>query len=253
MSLRVCHNVYIPLRESPTHRSEMTSQILFGERFGIVESVSNWHRVVTLFDSFTGWIDGSQAITREWDPAEKGIIICREVKCLRPDSTNVTLMPGSEIFKADLTNGCFKCADEDWKLAEKPYLQQLSPADSVTETAIQFLNAPYLWGGRTPGGIDCSGLVQVVYKIHGIQLPRNACDQAECGEVVSFIEEANPGDLLYFSGDTEGISHVGILLAPGKVLHASGSVKIDSVDHQGIWNNEKGKYTHYLRTIKRIL
>jgi len=230
----------------------MTSQILFGERFGIVESASNWLKVVTLFDSFTGWIDGSQVLTQEWDPAEKGIITGREVRCIRPDKSTIILMPGSEIFKADLSAGTFMCADEEWKLAEKPYIEFISPADTVIETSLQFLNTPYLWGGRTTGGIDCSGLVQIVYKIHGIQLPRNACDQAEAGEVVSFIEEALPGDLLFFSDETEAISHVAVLFAPGKVIHSSGTVKIDTVDHQGIWSADKGKYTHFLRTIRRI-
>ncbi|HPT11219.1 MAG TPA: C40 family peptidase [Bacteroidales bacterium] len=252
MSLRVCHNVYIPLRESPSHRSEMTSQILFGERFGIVESASNWLKVVTLFDSFTGWIDGSQAITQEWDPAEKGIITGRELRCIRPDRSVITLMPGSELFRADLATGTFLCADEEWQLVEKPYMQSVSPAGTVIETAMQFLNTPYLWGGRTTGGIDCSGLVQVVYKIHGVQLPRNAAEQAETGEIVSFIEEALPGDLLFFSCENEAISHVALFIAPGKVLHSSGTVKTDTVDHQGIWSADKGKYTHFLRTIRRI-
>jgi gamma-D-glutamyl-L-lysine dipeptidyl-peptidase len=244
--------VYIPLRESPSHRSEMTSQILFGERFGIVDSASNWLKVVSLFDSFTGWIDGSHAITQEWDITEKGIIAGREVRCVKPDNTIVTLMPGSEIFRLDMDEGTFICSDEKWRFAEKTYMTQLSPAGSVIETAMQFLNAPYLWGGRTPGGIDCSGLVQIVYKVHGIQLPRNAGDQAEAGEAVNFIEEALPGDLLYFSGETGSISHVAMYYAPGKVLHSSGTVKIETVDHQGIWSADKGKYTHFLRTIKRI-
>jgi gamma-D-glutamyl-L-lysine dipeptidyl-peptidase len=252
MSLRVCYNVYLPVRESPSHKSEMTSQILFGERFGIVDSVVNWLKVVTLFDSFTGWIDGSQAITQEWNPADKGIITGMVTECIRPDKTTVTLMPGSEIFNPDLSSGTFKCLDEEWRLSGEPYTQYLLSAGNIPDTAKQFLNVPYLWGGRTPGGIDCSGLVQIVYKIHGIQLPRNSYEQAECGKSVNFIEEALPGDLLFFSGEAETISHVAILYSPGKVIHSSGTVKIDTIDHQGIWSNEKGKYTHYLRAIKRI-
>ena len=161
-------------------------------------------------------------------------------------------MPGSELFRADLATGTFLCADEEWQLVEKPYMQSVSPAGTVIETAMQFLNTPYLWGGRTTGGIDCSGLVQVVYKIHGVQLPRNAAEQAETGEIVSFIEEALPGDLLFFSCENEAISHVALFIAPGKVLHSSGTVKTDTVDHQGIWSADKGKYTHFLRTIRRI-
>ena len=253
MSLRVCHNVFVPLRESPAHRSQMTSQLLFGERFGIVDSAAGWLKIVSFFDSYTGWIDGSQVLSREWDASQKGIITCKETRWRKPDNSVEVLMPGSEIFNFELSTGIITIEDEEWQLIDAPFEQALLPAGDIIQTALMFLNVPYLWGGRTPGGIDCSGLVQTVCKIHGIKLPRDAGEQAGKGETVNFIEEAMPGDLLFFSGETDNISHVAMFIEHGKVIHASGTVKIESVDHQGIWSNDKGKYTHYLRTIKRVL
>jgi len=252
MSLRVCYNIFIPLRESPSHRAEMTNQLLFGERFGITDTVGNWLRIVSLFDSFSGWIDNSQAVTGEWAAGSKGIVTGKIVKCVRPDKSIVHLMPGSEIHNLDFSTGIFKCNGETLQLYEKPFEDSVASAGSPLESALQFINVPYLWGGRTPGGIDCSGLIQTVFKIHGVALPRNSYTQAESGEAIDFFEESQPGDLLFFSGEGDTISHVGILASPGKLLHASGSVKIDAVDHQGIWSDTHENYTHNLRIIKRI-
>jgi cell wall-associated NlpC family hydrolase len=110
-----------------------------------------------------------------------------------------------------------------------------------------------MWGGKSLFGIDCSGLVQVVYKTIGLFLPRNASDQIKHGQVVSFVEEAKTGDLAFFDDEEGRIVHVGICLGQGRVLHASGSVRIDALDHQGIYNRENRKYTHHLRVIKRVI
>ena len=116
-----------------------------------------------------------------------------------------------------------------------------------------YLNAPYLWGGKTPFGIDCSGFTQMVYKLNGFALPRDAYQQAEIGETLSFVEEAEPGDLAFFDDDEGNIIHVGMVLEQGTIIHASGKVRIDALDHQGIYNKELKNYSHKLRLIKKII
>jgi cell wall-associated NlpC family hydrolase len=123
----------------------------------------------------------------------------------------------------------------------------------MTDTAMKFVNSPYIWGGRIPSGIDCSGFVQLVYKIHGVKIPRDSWQQAETGETVSFIEETVPGDLVLFDNERGRISHVGMILSRGLVIHASGRVRIDTIDHQGIYKNDIKGYSHRLRTIRRII
>jgi gamma-D-glutamyl-L-lysine dipeptidyl-peptidase len=123
----------------------------------------------------------------------------------------------------------------------------------LIEDAMLYMHAPYLWGGRTPFGIDCSGFVQMVYKIQGLKLLRDASQQAAQGEIISLLAEAEPGDLAFFD-DTEGnITHVGMLIDPQRIIHCSGKVRIDALDHEGIYNVKLQKYTHKLRLIKRIL
>ena len=124
--------------------------------------------------------------------------------------------------------------------------------EEITKTSLEYLNSPYLWGGNSPYGIDCSGLTQMSYALHGIQIPRDACDQATIGETVSFLAEAEPGDLIYFDNSEAVITHVGILLPNNKIIHASGHVRIDSIDHQGIYRADMSKYTHKLRIIKKL-
>ena len=118
---------------------------------------------------------------------------------------------------------------------------------------MKFINSPYIWGGRIPSGIDCSGLTQLVYKIHGKPIPVTAGFRQRQGKGINFIEETRPGDLVFFDNDRGRISHVGMIISSGLVIHASGRVRIDRIDHQGIFRQESGKYSHHLRMIKRIM
>ena len=120
-------------------------------------------------------------------------------------------------------------------------------------TAKEFLNAPYLWGGKSFFGVDCSGFTQLVYKVNNVKLPRDAYQQAEVGEALSFVEESQPGDLAFFENAEGRIIHVGIMLDDQKIIHASGKVRIDTLDSTGIFNQEMNKHTHKLRFVKSIL
>src|SRR5690606_20833935 len=123
----------------------------------------------------------------------------------------------------------------------------------VLTTAHNFLNTPYLWGGRTHFGIDCSGFSQVVYTVLGLNIKRDAWQQAEQGQLVDFLEEAKTGDLAFFDNEEGRITHVGIMIGNSQIIHASGRVKIDNIDNQGIFSSDLKRYTHKLRIIKRYI
>jgi hypothetical protein len=252
MDLFICTNTYIALRAAPSHRSEMVSQLLFGERFSIIENSGTWLRIETLFDHYKSWINSLHGGYAGWYDEGPGVITGQEMFCNREDGNLMRLFPGSELFglSNDLSTFCLSGMTFTIPAAQASLL---TPHASVTETALLFLNAPYLWGGRTPAGTDCSGFVQTVYKIHGLALPRDAAQQAEQGHTINFFSDANKGDLLFFSTDNDNISHTGILLDKKTVIHASGIVRTDIVDHQGIWREDAGKYTHRLRIIKRVI
>jgi hypothetical protein len=125
--------------------------------------------------------------------------------------------------------------------------------ESIVYNARKFLNAPYLWGGRTPFGIDCSGFTQLIYKICGVRIPRDTSDQVKLGTAIDFVNEAKPGDLAFFDNKDGRVIHVGIILEGSRIIHASGQVRIDYIDHEGINNADSFRYTHQLRVVKNIL
>ena len=127
------------------------------------------------------------------------------------------------------------------------------PKSDLVKTAFMYLNAPYLWGGKTPFGIDCSGFTQMVYKLNGYSLLRDASQQATQGEALSFIEESEAGDLAFFDNDEGVITHVGIIMEDNYIIHSSGKVRIDRLDHLGIFNPDTQRHTHKLRVIKKYI
>lgn len=123
----------------------------------------------------------------------------------------------------------------------------------IVSTGFNYLNSPYLWGGRSFFGIDCSGFTQITFKLNGFKLPRDASQQANLGTPLSFVEEAQAGDLAFFDNEEGKIIHVGIILDDHKIIHASGKVRVDKLDHYGIFNVDTKKYSHHLRVIKKVL
>ena len=249
----ICENVFVPLRAGPSHRLEMLSQILFGEKYIVLEEIGKWIRIETLFDHYRGWIDIMHLQHTEDDEGLQGSVLNRSLACFRSDSTKLVLEAGCEIFNPDFDNKTFSVGKNLYTTCSEFKPSFVNVFKKPQDSAMDMINSPYIWGGRIPSGIDCSGFTQLIYKIHGTAIPRDSSKQAETGECVGFIEETIPGDLVFFDNEKGLISHVGMIISRGLVIHASGRVRIDTIDHQGIFKNETGNYSHRLRTIRRIL
>ncbi|MBP7174017.1 MAG: C40 family peptidase [Cloacibacterium sp.] len=231
MEKTICNVIVSPLRRENSDKSEMVSQILYGEQVEVIDIKDNFTKIKMLFDGYEGWCD-TKHLTKITDTNKRNILTKSFGVYDLPEGRSL-LSIGSEVTFFE---------------EENHLLENLS--ESLVETAKNFLNVPYLWGGRSFFGIDCSGFTQLVYKVHGISLPRDAYQQAEVGKVLDFVEESKPGDLAFFENEEGKIHHVGILLSPNEIIHASGKVRIDALDYSGIFNQEMNKHTHKLRFVK---
>ena len=255
MEYGICTLNIIPLRKEAKDTSEMVSQLLFGDHFKILETKMQWLYIQMAFDGYQGWIDKKQIQEISLDFFN---LLEKETPVYQYDLLNSitlndqSLMPISfgarlPLYKDNsITINNLKYSIDSEVITEK------QPKSNLVETAFNYLNAPYLWGGKSPFGIDCSGFTQMVYRINGYKLYRDASQQAKQGEVLSFIEESEPGDLAFFDNSDGFITHVGIILANNYIIHASGRVRLDRLDQSGIFNEETKRHTHKLRVIKRI-
>ncbi len=241
------------MRREPSDKSEMTSQVLFGERMQILQENEKWLMVRLEHDQYEGWVDRKQVHFFNQDKESSGMFINSLFEvCLNSKSRKAILPAGSQIFHAD-SDG-FHLGLKQFHL-ENADVKSDKLADIVL-SAEKFLGVPYLWGGRTFMGIDCSGLTQIVMRMIGQSIPRDAYQQAELGTAIAFVEECRTGDLAFFDNAEGRITHVGIVIENSEgsknIIHASGEVRLDTLDHEGIFNDNSKKYTHHLRLIKRI-
>jgi hypothetical protein len=249
MQYGVCNLGIVPIRLEPSDTSEMVTQALFGDFFKVLEQRKKWSRIRFAFDNYEGWVDNKQYIEIDESDynrlSESGLNISKDLIQYVSDLDN-SLYPiplGSDLNCLSL----IKQKYEGQRITEK------SDKSNIIDTSFLYLNTPYLWGGKSPFGIDCSGFTQMVYKLNGYHLLRDASQQATQGVALSFIEESEPGDLAFFDNAEGNIIHVGIIMKDNYIIHAHGKVRIDRLDHSGIYNIDKKMHTHRLRVIKKII
>lgn len=252
----ICNLSVIPVRKEASDTSEMVTQLLFGEHFEILERRDPWRKIRISQDGYEGWIDAKQMIGISDDEAK---LIQQSASYVTLDLVQIVIYNQTQMIPVVSGSTLPRYKDKKFKIGETEYsfdgtvrLSTSPDKKMIIESAYMYINSPYLWGGRSPFGIDCSGFTQVVYKLCGIRLKRDAWQQAEQGIAVPALDEAMPGDLAFFANDSGKITHVGILLPQHKIIHASGKVRVDKIDQQGIFNEEKNAYTHTLKLIKSI-
>jgi gamma-D-glutamyl-L-lysine dipeptidyl-peptidase len=250
----ICNLAIIPLRAEPNDRSEIVSQVLFGEHFEILEKQDQWSRIQLNFDQYEGWVDSKQYQLISEQSFEQ---LSKEPIILNSDLIEYISTPQNSLIPIPLGSSLsflnHNDVNKDQFVFEGMKTDGIKLKSNLINTAFMYLNAPYLWGGKTPFGIDCSGFTQMVYKLNGYKLLRDASQQSAQGEALSFIEESEPGDLAFFDNEAGNIIHVGIIMENNYIIHASGKVRIDRLDHLGIYNAEQNRHTHRLRVIKKII
>ncbi len=248
----------VPVREKPSDRSQMINQLLFGDVVTIKDRYKSWLFAETLHDGYAGWVDEKQvtpfgdAYYAQLEEETPVFLNTEFTRATGPDGASLVLTMGSRLplFR----NNRFKLEEKEYQLPENTsVITGKQPAEKIMETARKYLGSPCVWGGRSFFGTDCSGFTQIVFRMCGYPLQRDASQQAEHGILINFVEETMPGDLAFFENEEGNIIHVGIMLNNQKIIHSSGQVRTDTIDHEGIFRTDLKKYTHKLRFIKRIL
>lgn len=249
MQYGICPLSLVSVRLTPEETSEMVTQLLYGEHFKVLEHRKFYSKIRIAFDKCEGWVrkDQINLVQEEQYDAivnTKAIFATDLISSAETDKKHaLPILLGSSVHATEFLNHEFE-GDNSSGNREK---------SSLIQTAFYYLNAPFLKGGKSPFGIDSSGLSQMIYKINGHTLLRTAQQQSSQGDALSFIEESEPGDLAFFDNQEGEIDHVGIIMDDNYIIHSHGMVRIDRLDHTGIFNREQGRYTHSLRVIKKLI
>lgn len=249
MQYGICNLSIVPVRLQPEDAAEMVTQLLYGEHFKILEVLGKWSRIHIASDSVEGWVDNRQYVQIEETAfyelrASKPVYSADLIEYIIDENSNLTAITlGAVLNYAPHLKHSHGGA----------FISGIKDKSNLIPMALLYLNAPSLWGGKTPFGIDCSGFTQMVYLLNGYSLPRNSAEQATQGEALSFIEESEPGDLAFFDNAEGIITHVGLMMKDNYIIHLYGKVRIDRIDHSGIFNTDLNRHTHQLRVIKKII
>lgn len=252
MKHAICQVSVAPVRAESSDRSEMVTQCLFGEKVEVLKVQGNWIQIKADFDGYEGWCDHKQFVEvsiEEYESLSDGIYAAEGFNLAVEGDMPMTLPIGAHL--GGLTDGKLQFGIKKFEYLGE-ILDYALTKQALPDLVENFLNTPYLWGGKSVFGIDCSGFVQQVYKMCGVKLPRDAYQQAEKGEALSFVEEAEPGDLAFFDNEEGRIIHVGIILEGNRIIHAHGKVRVDPIDITGIFNTDSQSYSHKLRVIKQV-
>jgi len=250
----------VPLRKEPSEQSEMISQILFGERFTIIKTQSDWILLKLDFDGIEGWADSkmiSQLTVEESQLLQSAqTYIVDKITELQVNNLPypLRLVPGSEIHFNGRVGNQMNIGKNTYTLKHRissPMMGNIRHA--IVSKALEYVHSPYLFGGRSLFGIDCSGLTQIVCKLYCITLPRQTVQQVAVGSIVKYTEQALFGDLAFFSNKEGQICHVGIVNEQRKIIHASGQVRIDMFDDKGLFDVERNEYMYTLAFIRNIV
>jgi hypothetical protein len=253
----ICMAALVPVRKAPGEESEMVSQLLFGEYYFVSEILKKWLKITTVYDNYAGWIDRKffhEAVVEEIREARMHPVLYSRVSEIGlPDGTLQLIPAGSSLPGYNEANQGFSIGKQNYTIRSLSGELFLPASQKIPETAHVFMNTPYIWGGRSVFGFDCSGFIQSVYKIHGKPLPRDTDHQILAGEPIASLKDSVPGDLAFFCDEEGEVNHVGMVLAGSLIIHCSGWVRVDRLDEKGIFNREKGIYTHLLKEVRRIL
>jgi len=254
----ICRLGLVPVRVSSSDRSEMVSQLIFGDHYSInsYSEDEKWANITIEFDKYEGWID----IKQHTDISEAYFNHLNDTEFKISTDITSTILYKKRLIQIVLGSVLPISSYELFEVNEQFAFNGASKNigdrqgfEFLKQIIKSYMNVPYLWGGKTPFGIDCSGLTQQVFKLCGYHLKRDASQQYHQGIVVPSLGDALPGDLAFFKNEKDNISHVGILMEDQDLIHASGYVRKDKLDENGIYNEELSTYTHNLVAIKRIL